>query len=174
MKQFIFFISLLATISFAGISMAEECDTAARGFMPRYWAENPEAWPLGQFYTADLVVGGLAYTVEEALVEMDWGGSYTPEKWLFHHTVAAKLNQERNVCIGYYMDLPATLAAADELLAEARALEFYGQRLSREDRNEATRLRRLLRVYNGTRPSNGNKSAADEIVSFEGIKALYR
>ncbi len=173
MKKFILVISLLAIISLAGLAQAE-CDQTARGFMPRYWVENPDAWLLGGMYTPDLVVGGMAYTVTEALEEMDWGGSYTPEKWLFHHTVAAKLNQERNVCASFYMDLTATIAAADELLAEARALEFYGQRLSREDRREVTRLRRMLRVYNSTRAISDNKSMAEENVSFDEIKAMYR
>ena len=49
-----------------------------------------------------------------------------------------------------------------------------GKFLAIADRQEATRLRRLLRVYNGTRPINSNKSLAEENLSFEGVKAMYR
>jgi len=84
-KLFIMAMVTLLGFSFVGIStaIAEECMERSQG----YWKNHPEAWGV-----ANITVGGVTYTVGEAVELME-----TPtkgDKWLtlFKQAVAATLN----------------------------------------------------------------------------------
>jgi hypothetical protein len=100
------FLALRANVDFC----VGDCALAHAGAgTPGYWKNHPEAWPV-----AEIVAGGVTYTVDEAIAAMNLRGG-DMSVVLFSHYVAAFLNvaagAEDSCILG-------TLMAADAWLAD--------------------------------------------------------
>ncbi|PLX83651.1 MAG: hypothetical protein C0617_10980 [Desulfuromonas sp.] len=88
-KLFVLAMIALFGLTFAGITTAtaEECGTGS----PGYWKNHPEAWGV-----MNITVGGVTYTVNEAIDIMKLPVKGDKSLTLFPAVVAAMLNVQNN------------------------------------------------------------------------------
>lgn len=138
----------------------------------RYWRKNPSEWPVDE-----LLLAGEVRSKEELLNLMHAHLRFHPVFSVARHLVAARLN----VLNGTDDSIMPTIEAAESFLVDNAENRRGWWRM----RREARQLRKTLVRYN-KQPCNqfdflGNssdeefgKTFADEPMTFDGVKAMYR
>lgn len=142
-------------------------------FTFRYWRNHPEEWPVGELQVGDTVL-----SKNELLRLLNRRLRFHPAISVARHLVAAKLN----VANGTDDSIVPTIEAADAFLVDhAQSWRHWWR-----NRCEARALRRELVRYNkqscdqfkfdGTQDDEQQleKTFADEPMSLDGLKAMYR
>lgn len=137
-----------------------------------FWRKNPDAWPVDE-----LTLGGETFTKDQLVRQLHGHLRVHPSFSVARHLVAAKLN----VLSGCDASIQPVIDEADAFLARVDDRPRHWWR----HRGDARQLTRVLVQYNnqpceGVPLSRGgqdlllDKSYADEPMTFDGMKALYR
>lgn len=137
-----------------------------------YWRKNPDLWPVDE-----LTLGGETFTRDQLVRLMHGHLRVHPSFSVTRPLVAAKLN----LLSGCDASIQPVIDEADAFLMRSDDRPRHWWR----HRSDARRLTRLLVAYNnqpcaGAALTRGqdelllDKSFADEPMSFDGLKAMYR